>query len=356
MSKKTADAPTMVADPVESARAEVVRLNDQELRLAMLYRQKAGELAGVKAERGDQVLAAADPAGAARKAGQHVSVLLEELESFADASRRARELRLAAIPAVYQAEASEKERQSEQLEAEATKLEAESGRLRAALQRHDDWPYVPAAPVIPERMIGEQRGGASVIVDARGPRHERLRWDAKALRTQAGQGRYKVAHQAGSLQADTLEELLGDVHSDAMRVGPPIDAIVSWSEKAIENERRRRARLTSTADSFVPADAPMRLLLEWRGGVIDQAQSRVIQPEPPEVAWPLDPRPAVATPAAKPAPDPRVRSPFATGPTAYEIRREAAATGKPVEEIAAAWGVPVPELVGEPAPPQRGAS
>src|ERR1700694_1049921 len=133
MTKKPA-VETTVAGPVDTARSEVEKLNGQELRLAMMYRQKAVELAGVRAERGDQVLDADDPEGVARKAGQRVAGMTEELESFADASERARERRLAAIPAVFQAEAAEKERQADQLEVEARKLEAESNRLRDALE------------------------------------------------------------------------------------------------------------------------------------------------------------------------------------------------------------------------------
>src|ERR1700682_2441556 len=96
---------TPIADPAADARAEVDRLNDAELRFAMLYRSKAEELAGVRAQRGDQVLDAANPEGAARAAGQRASVMREELETLADASRRARERRQQAIPAVFNAEA-----------------------------------------------------------------------------------------------------------------------------------------------------------------------------------------------------------------------------------------------------------
>jgi hypothetical protein len=364
MAKKTADAPPtthkdpVVDDPVGAARAEVVKLNDQELRLAMLYRQKAGELAGVKAERGDQVLDAADPAGAARNAGQRVSALLEELESFADAARRARERRLAAIPAVLEAEAVAKEWRAGQLDAEAAKLEAESKRLREALQAHDDWTYVPAPPVIPERLVGGQQGGPSLVlgegglrtVDDRGPRHDRLRKEAQALRAEAAQGRYKVAHQAGSLEAETLADLLAVVYSDPMRVGPTVDAIVGWSTKAIEAERRRRARLTSTADGYVAVDAPMRLLMEWHAGVIDQAQSRILEPEPvvveefhraaPEkkvAAAPFDPR----------KPTLQGTTPYDTSATPAEIRREAEVTGESIEEVAKKFGVPVPKELAQ---------
>ena len=183
-------------------------------------------------------------------------------------------------------------------------------------------------------MIGGQQGGAPVVVDARGPRHQRLRVAARALRSQAAQGRYKVAHQAGMLEADTVEELFAAVHSDPMRVGPPVDAIVAWTEKAIAAEQRRRARLDSTADGFTAPDAPMNLHLEWRGGVIDQAQSHILTPEPVQVRDYGDPVPMVAAPAVKGNRRPESsRSPFDTSATPYEIAREAANTGKPVEQV-----------------------
>jgi hypothetical protein len=276
--------------------------------------------------------------------------MLEDLASFAEASQRARERRLAAIPAVFHADAAQLEHDAERLETKAAKVEARSKPLLEELRTIEDWAYVPAPPVIPERMIGEQQGGASVIVDARGPRHERLRLEAQGKRSEAAQIRMRQPHRAGAVEADNLEDLLAAIFAACpcsicrgragMRIQPAIADVVTWSEKVIEKERRRRARTASTEDAFVSADAPMRLLLEWRAGVIDQTQSHIIQSEPPEVlAWPVD-----STPAAF---DPRKRTPlgtmpYNTGPTDVEIRREAVATGKTVEEIAEQWGVPVP--------------
>jgi phage gp29-like protein len=74
-----------------------------------------------------------------------------------------------------------------------------------------------------------------------------------------------------------VDELFKTVHNDAMRVGPTVDAIVSWAERATELERRRRERLVSTADGFAAAGAPMRLHLEWRNGAIDTSTSRIAQ-------------------------------------------------------------------------------
>jgi hypothetical protein len=389
---KVSGASATVDDPVAVARAEVERLNSSELGIAILYRARAADQVGVRAARGDQVLDASDPAGAARVAGQRVSAMLEELESLADASRRARERRLVAIPLVYAAEADAADRKAAQLDVDAANLEAESGRLRKALEAHDDWSYVAASPNIPERGFGgQQLGGAPIVGDARGPRHERLRVEARALRTQAAQGRFHQPQRAGGLEADTVEDLFAAVHSDAMRIGPPVDAIVSWSEQAIEKERARRARITS-GDGFVPAEAPMRLRLEWRSGTIDLAQSRIVQPEPAEVRAFLDSAadisrlgPLADEPAGAGQPDPYGRSlepaqvglvqvgerswtreasaapigagstdkvrrrpessrdPHDTSATAAEIEREAAATGKSIEQVAAELGVAVPE-------------
>jgi len=279
MTKKSIDSPTAIADP-QLARAEVERLNSQEMSLGIAYQQKAAELLAVRSERGDEVLAAADPAAAARDSGRRVTGLLEELEALADASKRARERRLEAIPAVFALEADEQERQAEEVELEAARLEAESIRLREVLERHDDWGYFPAEGKVEGRYFPAVLHGAGEfrVVDGRGPIFKRKLDAAKALRREAATHRLKTAHQAGMIEADTLEELFAAVHSDALRVGPMVDSIVAWAEKATEHERRRRQRLVSTADGFVLASAPMRLHLEWRNGAIDTSGSRILNP------------------------------------------------------------------------------
>src|SRR5260370_1028442 len=106
---------------------------------------------------------------------------------------------------------------------------------RAEVARHNSQDpdprllYRPKEPNLPGRMIGGQQGGAPLVVDARGPRHERLRAEARALRTQAAQGRFLQPQKAGMLEADTVEDLFAAVHADAMRVGPAVDAMVAWS-------------------------------------------------------------------------------------------------------------------------------
>jgi hypothetical protein len=335
-------------DPVETSRVEVERLNSQELSIAGLYRQKSDELASVRADRGDKVLAAEDPAGVARESGHRVSALLEEREALADASKRARERRVAAIPAVFEAEARAKERQAGELEAEAAKLEAESKRLRAALERHDEWAYFAAQGSVDGHYFqAVPQGGTEFrVIDARGPVFKRRLDAAQALRAAAAQYRLKTPGQAGMIEADTVDELIAAVHSDAMRIGPTIDAIASWSEQAIGKERRRRERSLSTEDAFTAVDAPMRLRLEWRNGAIDPTASGVVfQPELTQVqAFADGPAGTAAAPAANDARrrTPQGTTPYDTGPTPQEIAREAASTKQSIEEVAEAWGVPVP--------------
>jgi hypothetical protein len=328
---KTAAAMTAPAvdDPVAKARAEVERLNAAELRFALIYRERSVALAEVRAKRGRQVLDASDPTAVASEVNSGIRALEDELAAIAEAASEARKDRLQAIHVVFIAEAEDAERRAAQLDEDAVKLEAESGRLRAALEKHDDWQYVPL----------RAHGDAGPLAF---PRHDRLRTEVSGLRTQAAQGRFKVAHQAGGLEADTIEDLFGAVHSDAMRIGPTVDAINVWAEQAFAKERRRRERIDSTAGNFLPLDAPMRMYLEWRGGVIDAARSHILEPE-----LVVDYAPPV--PAAKVPASPLVRraesdrSPFDTGPKPYEIKREAAATGQSIEDVAKAWGVPVPK-------------
>ena len=273
-----------VDDPVAAARAEVERLNDAELRLSMAYRLKADSLGVLKAARGDAVLDAQDADKAAHESARQVSTLEQELEALADGAHRARERRLVAIPAVFAAECDQQEQRASAMQGEADKLEAESDRLRAALEQHDDWGFCPAQGKIDGRYVSAvMRSTEYRVVDARGPRFMRLRGEAQALKSQAAQGRFRVAHDAGSLEAGSLEELVETLFSVAMRIGPSVDSIISWIEQVRDKEQRRRSRTHSTQDGFVPSDTPMRLHLTWQHGVIDQVQSWVVQPAAPEV-------------------------------------------------------------------------
>jgi hypothetical protein len=269
---KTATKKATTATPTEDAllhaRDEVARLNDAELRQGMLVRMKAAELAAVRRERGDAVLDADDPAGVAREVGKRVAELREEQASFADAARRARERRIAAIPLVYAAESDAKEAEAAAMEVEASRLEEESKVLRAALEAHDDWGYLPAEGKVDGEYVaavayGGGPGGREGyrVVDARGPKFMRLRGEAQALRSQAAQGRFKVAHRAGAVGADSVEDLISVVHSDAMRIGPSAADIIAFVD--------------SRTAGAVNATDPLRVHLVWVNGVIDTAQSHV---------------------------------------------------------------------------------
>jgi hypothetical protein len=292
MGKRAAVTKTPTDEPVAQVRGEVEQLNGQELAIAVLYRQKAAELARVRSKRGDQVLAAADPAGAARESSRRVSAMLEEMESLTDASKRARELRIAAIPAVFRAQADDAARQAEQLEADAALLEKESDRLRKALEAHDDCTYSPTPPVVPERFAGHPQGGAPVVVYVVSPRHERMRLAAKDKRSEAARTRVQEPHRAGSVDADNFDDLLAAVFASCtcatcrgfagMRVTPTIDAISEWAEQAIDALRRRAARNAFGYGRLSP-DSPLTYHLEWREGNVDATGSRVLTPAPHEV-------------------------------------------------------------------------
>jgi hypothetical protein len=61
------------------------------------------------------------------------------------------------------------------------------------------------------------------------------------------------------------------------RVSPLPDAIISWSERAIEKEQRRRG------SNFAPAQAGLRFHLEFRNGTVDVAGSRLLRRATSEV-------------------------------------------------------------------------
>ena len=274
--------PVLASDPAEQARAEVNRLNGQELALAQQYRLRAVELADLRAKRGDEVLAATDPGAAARASSRRISEGVEELAALADAASAARRQRLAAIPAVFRAEADDVERQAEKLEADAAENEARVSDLLKAVEAAADWGYCPAEGKIEGTYFRHvpPSGGAFRIVDANGPRFARMRISADGLRHRAAELRHKQPVQAGSVEADSLEALFAVVHSDAFRIGPSIDAISAWYESAVVKERARRERVRSGDNRFIDVAAPItHLRLTWQNGAIGAA-SFVASPAP----------------------------------------------------------------------------
>lgn len=352
MPKKLTETATTDADPVAVARAEVEKLNGLEYGHALLYRQRAKEVAGERAGRADAILDAKDPVAAARESARQVSSFTEELAGLAEAADRARERRHAAIPAVFLAEAEAKEREADALEADATRLQTESAELRAELERHDEWGYLPAQGQVEGTYYSPvpHGNGEFRAIDARGPLFARKLAAALSLRLEAAAHRLKTPQKAGLIEADSVDDLFTAVHADAIRIGPSVAEIVSWSEQAVEKERRRRERSHSGADGFLPADAPMKLHLEWREGVIDRASSGVVREEkivqvdpyhhlggaqqvnPEDIGEPELGGERVARRSSA------SRSPHETGPTKEEIEREAAATGEPIEDVARRLG------------------
>ncbi len=280
--KQTEKPPT--PGPVELARADVQRLNDSERELAKLYRVKADELSAARAKRGDDVLAANDPASAARESSQQVAVLIEELAALADAAAAARRQRLAAIPRVFAVEANELERQAAQLDADAAANKASVGEALKEVQRRADCDFVPASELAFARrgQLGGG-GGSPVVIQVRVPIFTRLQSEASALRLEAEQRRVREPHRAGAVEAESLDQLIDVVFSDPMRVGPSVDAMSSWSDDAVARERKRRQRIDHGAD-FVPVAAALnKLHLEWRNGAIDVSASAVSSTSAPSV-------------------------------------------------------------------------
>lgn len=267
MTKPAETAP----NPAELARAEVDRLNHQERELSRLYRVKDAELSAARAKRGDDVLAAHDPASAARDSSRQVAVMIEELAALADAAAAARRQRMIGIPAVFKAEADELERQSIQLDTDAAANESAVRDALKAVEKLADCPYVPQPARAPDRAVGAgQQGVGSIPVFVRPmPLFQRLRGRAEGLRLEAAQHRIKVAHQAGSIEAATLDKLIELVFVDALRIGPSVDEISSWHESAAAKVRKRRQQLELE-------DVPLNVVhLQWVRGQIDAAASFV---------------------------------------------------------------------------------
>ena len=192
---------------------------------------------------------------------------VREQASFADAARRARERRSAAIPAVYAAECDHMEQQAEAMEVEASRLEAESNALRAQLESHDDWGYFPAEGQVDGKFVAashtvpvlarvvtsepwtrEVRGSHVFAVRPRRCGRRRRRCDSR---------KHTTPDRLGS----SVEDIISEVHADPMRIAPSAQEILTWIE--------------SSNDQAVSTTEKLFIKLEWKAGIIDRQQSRV---------------------------------------------------------------------------------
>jgi hypothetical protein len=262
------------------ARAAVDRLAKRELELALLRCHVQRELIAAKAKRGRQVLQATDPAAVATEINAGIRTLEDEAATLGEAAGEAHAARVVAIPAAFEAEAADKEREAARLDADADKLEAESRRLRKPLEDHDGWGYVPAEGFVDgeyHRVVPPPSGPFRVVTTW-GPRYQRARTEATALRAQAVQARQRKPHDAGMVEADSVEALLTAVLSDPMRVGPTVDAIVEWAEAARDRELWKRSRLSDTGSVGPDAAMRYRYRLQWQRANIDLSESAVFVP------------------------------------------------------------------------------
>lgn len=256
---------TATADPVALARQRVAELNAQELKFAKQSAKTFTDVSDLRSKRGRAVLGGAAPG----EINREIRELEDSIETSAEAAAAARVLRLAALDALRNVEADELDRQAAQLDVDATANEAAVREALEVVVKLADCPYVPQPPRAPDRAIGpgQQGVGAVVVVNAPRPLFQRLRLRAEGLRLEAAQHRLKEPHKAGSVEAESLDKLVDVVFSEAMRIGPSVDAVAAWYEQAVEKVRRRRQQLEL-------AEAPIaRLHLEWRAGVVDQGAS-----------------------------------------------------------------------------------
>jgi hypothetical protein len=280
---KTASKTPSTATPAEIAndpRLAVEKFNGAELRFARLYREQAGVLAEVRAKRGRAVLEADEPRAVAGQVNTQIRTLEDELGALSEAASEARRLRLQAIPKIFAADAAEAEREATELDRQAATLAFESARLRKVLSDHDGCSYSPTSP--PTRDLSGPRveGGGAPIYYVQVPKFERLRLAANGKREEAVRHRQRKPLASGSVNAGDIETLLAAIFSDALRIGPPVDAIYAWAAGAIEQQRRRR---TASGEDLVP----VALHLVWNHGVIE-AQSRVESSEVSVVSTAFD--------------------------------------------------------------------
>jgi hypothetical protein len=352
MPKNTATKPhAAVDDPVANAKAEVDQLVEFQRRTWDALQSKSREVASRGAAAGDALVDAAlrGTAPGMSQAAEGIAHLQAELVVLSEALDAARIRHQAAIPAVGRAQAVGMRIEAAARRAEAEEREVLTLQLLAQLREHEGVVYVPARAMPSDGLVGgERKGGALQVFVVNLPRTALLRDEADALEQTAGNIERQEVHQAGQVVGLTVDDLVNAMFANPMVIGPrPVD-IAAWTIEAEKRERQRRIRLAhggAEAMGYAEPDGPVEFLLTWRQGAIDQRESGARPPEAAFIEVVLAPSPAKGAnvPASKPARDTRVRNPFDTGPTSLEISREAANTGQSIEEVAKAWGVPVPK-------------
>ena len=264
------------SDPIEAARAEVRRLLEVELDLAAKRDAAAASLPDLETTVGDAVLDGGDAVEiAARIAGARAEV--EVLDRTITA---ARERRVAAITAVFEAEADELRRQAAAKRAEADARRGKTALLLLQLEAHEGVAYAPVQPDQAAFMdpTGLAGGGAPSlgVITRRIPRTEFLLIEAQLLEDQARAQRDVTRH--GYLEADSVDELTAGTTSDPMHVGPTIASTREWAASGVAKVEADIARAEARGGLEARAwgkGQPIRFVLYWGQGVINVGSSRI---------------------------------------------------------------------------------
>jgi hypothetical protein len=289
---KAATKPEAIGDPVDAANAEVGRLAALERDFARQRQAKAGELAKLVSEGGDQVVDAAlsgDQDAVTRGLGRRVADLRGEVDALDAAGASTRRRRREAIPRVREAQAAAAEGRAAKLEAEADEHQRENDRLLAALEEHAGCRYAPAQPVLDGPVTGPGLGSVRVVVYG-APRFQVLRDEAAGLRRTAAELRRQQTIAHGTANGVGIEALIEAVLSDPMRIGPAIGDLVRWSLEVEERERRRRARVANVDNAervLADRSVAVGLHVTWRGGEIVAAESGAFGGFSPEAGEPV---------------------------------------------------------------------
>ncbi len=275
MTSKTEKPPT--PDPVELARQRVAELNSQEVKFAKQSLTAFADLSDLRSKRGRAVLEGAVPS----EINREIRELEDSIETSAEAAAAARALRLVALDALRNAEADELDRQKTQLERDAAANKAAADEKRRELEAIAGCGYVSEDELAYARrgQLGGAPGNVAVMT-VKIPIFKQLLNEAALRHQRAVQVRLQEPHRAGSIDADSLEQLVGLVFADPTRIGPTIEAITAWFDGAVANELRRRQRIDHGAD-FVPVHAAInKLRLTWKNGAIEVSSSAVSSASP----------------------------------------------------------------------------
>jgi chorismate mutase len=265
-------------DLVAAAREEVARLRRAELELSERRMGLAADLGSLEQEAGAATLDThLGGTGTAAETIQRLVKARAELDALDAAITEARSRRREAIPAAWQAQATQLRQRAAQLLAEVAERQPKTDKLLAELAAWEHCAYAPTQ-ALQAPLNGEQLGGAPFVRFISTPRTVLLQTEAAQLEQQAVATERQTITDRGAVLGRSATELIEQLRQwDPMRMGLALPAAAAWAERAVAALQARLARL-QVQPHHPGYGSPPFLDLIWAGDDIDESRSRAASP------------------------------------------------------------------------------